>query len=237
MDSMHPDPQPQPPPCLADIREQVAHLEAQHRSRGQPLSGRIIHVFHHLPVEIVCQSATPANQFNNLASPITPEFKPEDSTALESVNAKWKIHARRGHTAMVSGIRSLSDTHEQLVVAWTGDVLLQQSPQSAPQTPKPTQQPKKLDQPKMLLEDTVELHPLAVDETPLLVYNGELDEEEKQEIESELKRFSDLEFQHEGSGKLEYVPVFLPKDVSKGHYEGYCKTSELTVTLRPLTPS
>jgi trehalose 6-phosphate synthase/phosphatase len=221
MDSMHPDPEPQPPQCLEDIREQVARLEAGHRARGLPLSGRIIHVFHHLPVEIVCATSSPPEQFNNLSSPITPEFKPEDSTALESANQKWTIHARRGHTAMISGIRSLSDTHEQLVVAWTGDVLLQHPTTSSGQAPK------KQDQPKMLLEDTIELHPMVTDDTPLTVFNGEFEKEEELEIESELRRFSALQYANEGSGKLEYIPVFVPKDVSKGHYEGYCKTSEL----------
>lgn len=241
MDSMHPDPAPQPPACLEDIREQVQRLEAGHRARGLPLSGRIIHVFHHLPVEIVCLTSTAPDPFANLSSPITPEFKPEDSTASESVDAKWKIHARRGHTAMVSGIRSLSETHEQIVVAWTGDVLVQ--PGTASQAPSQAQTPevvKKLDQPKMLLQDTVELHPLVSDQTSMMVYNGEFEAEEQQEIESELKRFSDVQFKNDGYGKLEYIPVFLPRDVSKGHYEGYCKASEcmhfslLTLALWPL---
>lgn len=34
--------------------------------------------------------------------------------------SKWTVTPRRGHTAMVSGIRSLSQTHEQVIVAWTG---------------------------------------------------------------------------------------------------------------------
>ena len=29
---------------------------------------------------------------------------------------------RQGHTAMISGIRSLSATHEQIIIGWTGDI-------------------------------------------------------------------------------------------------------------------
>lgn len=227
MDAMpgnHPDPTPAPPPSLKDIREQVAHLEAMHRQRGLPLSGRIIHVCHHLPVEIK-RMVNPNQEISHLTSPITPEFKPEGtSTTSESADAKWKIQSRQGHTAMVSGIRSLSESHEQLVVAWTGDIRIQ--PTGPPPTPHGVQ-------PKLLLEEkdgVMELHPLKADtEQPSMIYNGELAAEGQAEITCELKRFSDLEASIEPNGKLNYVPVFLPPDVSKGHYEGYCKT-----TLWPL---
>jgi trehalose 6-phosphate synthase/phosphatase len=224
MDAMHPDPDPAPLPSLADLREQVARLEATHRERGLNLSGRIIHVCHHLPVEIVriiqptLDGQNGLDGIGGLSSPITPEFKPEDTTTFESKNAKWKIHSRRGHTAMVSGIRSLSTSHEQLVVAWSGDVLLQ------PADPPPTPPVRQDSGPKLLLEDTVELH-ARVEEPPMMVFHGEFSSGEQQEIESELHHFSELEAQQEPNGKLTYVPVFLPPDVSKGHYEGYCKTS------------
>lgn len=223
MDSMHPDPDPAPLPSLEDLREQVQRLEATHRERGLNLSGRIIHVCHHLPVEIV-RVVQPSENGDGgldglgLSSPITPEFK-EDTTTFESKNSKWKIHSRRGHTAMISGIRSLSASHEQLVVAWSGEVLLQ--PADPPPTP-----PRRDDAPKLLLEDTVELHAMASEPT-LMVINAEFDKSEQQEIESELHQFSEVEAKVEPNGKLTYIPVFLPPDVSKGHYEGYCKTSRL----------
>ncbi|KAL7423946.1 hypothetical protein Q5752_001531 [Cryptotrichosporon argae] len=245
MDSMHPDPAPQPPPSLAELREHVARLEAAHRAKGLPLSGRIIHVCHHLPVEIV--RIVPANtDVGALSVPMTPEFKPEDADAsYESVDAKWKIHARRGHTAMVSGMRSLSSTHEQIVVAWHGDVLLQ--PQAAI-TPRPDVRanlaanepvlPNHLE-PKNVVRDGAvspsltpnpdNLHPSPRDEAPLMVFAGEFDAQEKAEIESELNKFSDVEAEHDKSGRLTYAPVFVPPEMSKGHYEGYCKT-----TLWPL---
>lgn len=227
MDAMHPDPDPAPLPSLEDLREQVARLEAAHRERGLNLSGRIIHVCHHLPVEIVriiqpnADGQSGMDGIGGLTSPITQEFKPEDSTTFESKNAKWKIHSRRGHTAMVSGIRSLSSSHEQMIVAWSGDVLLQ------PADPPPTPPSRRDDVPKLLLEDTVELHARVEDPT-MMVFNGEFDPAEQQEIESELHHFSELEAKKEPNGKLTYVPVFLPPDVSKGHYEGYCKTSRST---------
>ncbi|WOO79740.1 Trehalose-phosphatase [Vanrija pseudolonga] len=222
-ESMHPDPTPALPPSLEDIREQVARLEAAHRAKGLPLSGRIIHVAHHLPVEIV-RLAQPNDTDVALTSPITPEFKPEDIVTVESADQKWKIHARQGHTAMVSGIRSLSDTHEQLVVAWTGDILSQPAGKTGQSTPNlgPTNPS------SFVLQDNVELH-AAPTQSPLMVIGSDFDFKEQREITNELKRFSDTEVEQEGYGKLTYVPVFMPQEISKGHYEGYCKT-----TLWPL---
>lgn len=229
MDTIHPDPTPAPPPCLGDIREQVARLESMHRARGLPLTGRIIHVCHHLPVEIIklgsSENGSDGNP-GNLVSPITPEFKPEDTATIKSRNSKWKIHARRGHTAMISGMRSLSDTHKQIIVGWTGDILYKPPPAEAPTPPIGASH----QQEKMLLADQVELHPL-IKESPdehLMVYNSETTPEEQLDIEGELRRIVAIE-DREGEGALHYVPVFLPPDVSKGHYEGYCKT-----TLWPL---
>jgi len=205
MDSMHPDPTPAPPPSLSDIRSQVNRLEAAHKAKGLPLSGRIIHLCHHLPVEIIriVPPSSPADGGGGgavmgvLSPPMTPEFKPEDADpTVESVDEKWKIHGRRGHTAMISGMRSLSESHEQLVIAWTGEVLLQ------PTSPAP------------------------VEGESLMVYNGQFDESEQKEILDELAHFSDVEVKQENCGRLTYIPVFVPPDVSKGHYEGYCKTSE-----------
>lgn len=230
MDAIHPDPTPAPPPSLADIREQVARLESMHRARGMPLSGRIIHLSHHLPVEIIKLGVTSEAGSDptpgNLLSPITPEFKPEDTATIKSRDSKWKIHARRGHTAMISGMRSLSDTHRQVVVGWTGDILYKPAPAEAPTPEVPTPHP----QEKMLLADQVELHPLIKDDSDahLMVYNNEITLEEQDDIERELRRIVEVE-DREGEGALGYVPVFLPPDVSKGHYEGYCKT-----TLWPL---
>ncbi|ORY33808.1 hypothetical protein BCR39DRAFT_503877 [Naematelia encephala] len=236
MDSMHPDPTPETPPSLEEIRAQVARLEAAHKAKGHALSGRIIHVCHHLPVEIVRIVPADALESGMLSPLMTPEFKPEDAdTHVESHDAKWRIHARTGHTAMVSGMKSLSETHDQLVVAWTGEILLQSQ-----QTPTPPLKPSHLPSIASVVPAQSEggngdftpqapaLQPMN-DNKPLMVYKGEFPDSEKGELENELKRFSEVETKVEQGGKLTYVPVFLSPEVSKGHYEGFCKK-----TLWPL---
>lgn len=231
MDSMHPDPAPQPPPSLADIRAHVSRLEDSLRAKNHVLSGRIIHVCHHLPVEIT--RLVPAAQLESgvLNPPMTPEFKPEDDDpGVESHDAKWRIHSRSGHTAMVSGMRSLSASHEQIVVAWTGDVLLQS--QTAPSPRAPTQatfSSLTANLSQQATEDGAFLQPgqtNVVEESGKKVFNGEFSDAEKEEIEGELDRFSVVEGEAEQAERMKYVPVFLPPDVSKGHYEGFCKKSE-----------
>ncbi len=225
---MHPDPEPAPPPSLSEIRSQVSRLEAAHRSKGLPLSGRIIHVCHHLPVEIIrISSASSPDAAGMLSPPMTPDFKPEDADAsVESVDAKWRIHARTAHTAMVSGIKSLSESHEQLVVAWTGEVLVQT--QATPSPPRSTATFGNL-----LGATNGDATPTAggltppgKDEKPLMVFGGEFTETEQQELGTELDRFTEVETEAESGGRLKYIPVFIPPDVSKGHYEGFCKKSE-----------
>jgi trehalose 6-phosphate synthase/phosphatase len=91
---------------------------------------------------------------------------------------------------MVSGIKSLAATHEQLVIGWTGPVSL----------------------------------------TPATDANGDEGAEEETlasaddvtALEGELEAFD----KREGDGRVKNVPVWLDKEIAKGHYEGYCKTSE-----------
>ncbi|KAJ3845179.1 trehalose-6-phosphate phosphatase, partial [Lentinula raphanica] len=87
---------------LADIRASIAQLEDRHRRNGVVLSGRILHVCHSLPVTCTLQ------------------VDKEDASSCSS--RKWKLGPRYGHAAMISGIRSLSATHEQIIVGWTGDI-------------------------------------------------------------------------------------------------------------------
>jgi trehalose 6-phosphate synthase/phosphatase len=238
MDSMHPDPDPLPPPSLADIREKVARLEASHRAKGVKLSGRVIHVCHHLPVEIV--RVVPESDIEPggiLSPPMTPEFKPEDVEAtIESVDSKWRIHARTAHPAMVSGIKSLSESHEQLVVAWTGEVLLQTQTAPSPKPPQKSTVPAMTSMinkmvPAQSADANSDVSPAAPGlpaqqhEKPLMVFGGEFSADEQKELTSELQRFSEVEAKLEPGTRLTYIPVFLPPDVSKGHYEGFCKKS------------
>lgn len=241
MDSMDPDPQPITPSTLPEIRAQVARLEAAHRAKGLHLSGRVIHVCHHLPVEIVKTMPSEAQlESSILTPPMTPEFKPEDEEmTIESKDAKWRIHARTAHPAMVSGIKSLSDSHEQLIVAWTGDVLLQPNSQPTPRMADTATLPSLSSLASKLLPSengngtarvTDPAQPTAPQEQEkqYMVYGVEFSEQEKQEMIGELKRFSDIEAEKDGRPKINYVPVFLPPDVSKGHYEGFCKKSTST---------
>jgi trehalose 6-phosphate synthase/phosphatase len=128
---------------------------------------------------------------------------------------------------MVSGMKSLSETHEQIVVAWTGDVLLQTNPQP---TPPPSFMAKFVPAQANEGSDLTPSAPTLAsksDEKPLMVFPGEFTDEEKQELNEELLKFGEIESQQDENGsKLSYVPVFLPNDVSKGHYEGFCKKSE-----------
>ena len=228
MDSMHPDPTPAPPPSLNEIRSNVTRLEAAHRAKGLPLSGRIIHVCHHLPVEIIrIASPSSVDKSGVLSPPMTPDFKPEDADAgLESIDAKWRIHARTAHTAMVSGMKSLSESHEQLVVAWTGEVLVQTQ-----SNPSPIQRATATFG-NILAEESAKANGEVTptirerEEKPLMVYGGEFNEAEQRELSTELDRFTEMETEAEKGGRLKYVPVFIPPDVSKGNYEGFCKKSE-----------
>lgn len=58
------------------------------------------------------------------------------------------------------------------------------------------------------------------------VFNGEFTEDERKEVEKELDRFSVVEGEVEGSLVMKYVPVFAPSEVSRGHYDDFCKKSE-----------
>ena len=244
MDSTSPDPTPGPPPSLAEIRAHVARLEAAHRAKDLVLSGRVIHVCHHLPVEITrfVPQYSPAIGGSAHLPPTTPEFKPEDQeVSTESHDAQWKIHSRTAHTAMISGIRSLSKTHEQIVVAWTGEVLLQTQSEPTPTLDNVTTLP------HLLPSEKAQANGLPSGEMnggfktpvarPLSVFGGEFNDVEKQEIESELQRFTEVEAAADNRGKLRYVPVFLPPEVSKGHYEGFCKKSEQFLVRKPFADS
>jgi trehalose 6-phosphate synthase/phosphatase len=228
MDSIKPDPTPPPPPSLAELHDQVVRLEESHKAKGLALSGRIIHLCHHLPVEVI--RVVPDHvELGVLSPPMMPEFKPEGaSTSVESADARWKIVARTGHTAMVSGIKSLSDTHQQLIVAWTGDVLLQTQSQPTPVHTKNTTLPSLAISaaPEVAAPASSALNQDPDGSAHLKVFAGQFTDVEKAEVQNELDRFTEVEADKDQGGKLKYVPVFLPPEVSKGHYEGFCKKSE-----------
>ncbi|KAJ3507777.1 hypothetical protein NLJ89_g6115 [Agrocybe chaxingu] len=194
---------------IAKVREGIATLEEQHRRVGIPLSGRIIHVCHYLPITATLLSKNAA--LGVLSPPATPPSKPADVEAPQVIQSSvfsaepaeeedslsehpptWSLSPRYGHAAMISGIRSMSQTHEQLIVGWTGDIMA-----------SPT------------------------DKVPV----DNVSQKEREEFEVALKNYIPKENDPDDQrdGKTKYVPVWLEDKVAHGHYDGYCKT-----TLWPL---
>ncbi|KAF7325671.1 Trehalose-6-phosphate phosphatase [Mycena kentingensis (nom. inval.)] len=109
---------------IDEVRQQILALEADHRAAGITLSGRVIHVCHNLPVTsslntrpgVLSPPATPPTKTNDVL--LTP---PQETKDIPSSSA-WTLGVRYGHAAMISGIRSLTATHEQLIIGWTGDI-------------------------------------------------------------------------------------------------------------------
>ena len=192
---------------LDDVRSQVRKLEADHRAKGIPLSGRIIHVAHYLPMTCALSATTTPTAASGRSSipspPQTPPAKPSDippspseaaaaaTTALEE-NSRWQLNVRYGHSAMVSGIASLGATHEQVFVGWTGDVY--RSP---------------------------------AESGSAKVATGSITAEEKTELEHILASSKQLLKDELSDGKaMSYVPVWLEDKEAHGHYDGYCKESQ-----------
>lgn len=183
---------------IEQARHNIDLLEQQHRKAGIPLSGRIIHVCHYLPITATIISK-PSKNIGVLSPPTTPPTKASDpdglvnspespvSTEYCAPNSShiWSLSARYGHSAMISGIRSLSQTHQQLIVGWTGDV--------------------------MSLTDKVPTHTISADER--ISFEGALDDYLPDPDE-------------ERNRKTKYVPVWLDDKVAHGHYDGYCKQSK-----------
>ena len=110
---------------------------------------------------------------------------------------------------MVSGIRSLCDTHEQVVLAWTGDIEVGNTPPGV----------------ATVHRDTVKVSNL----TP----------EDKASLEAAISDYvapEEVTIDGAPRKKMTYVPVFLDDKVAHGHYEGYCKTSKYTLVVRNNLP-
>ena len=135
-------------------------------------------------------------------SPIKPADIPPSPTdeaapSQPDLKSKWHVSVRYGHSAMVSGIASLSATHEQVYVGWTGDIY---TPSSSASTSEPAYT--KLAAGAVVPEDKAGLEEILASGRHLLT--DELPE-----------------------GKtMSYVPVWLEDKQAHGHYDGYCKQSE-----------
>jgi trehalose 6-phosphate synthase/phosphatase len=113
---------------IEQARQKIVLLEQQHRDAGIPLSGRIIHVCHYLPITATLRSKN--LDIGVLSPPATPPMNFSDADLLDGTKRPtsssapvWSLSQRHGHSAMTSGIRSLSQSHEQLIVGWTGDIM------------------------------------------------------------------------------------------------------------------
>ncbi|KIJ25501.1 glycosyltransferase family 20 protein [Sphaerobolus stellatus SS14] len=119
---------------LTDVRDAVHQLEQAHKAKGTPLSGRIIQVTHYLPIiatfagskrgdGLPSPPVTPNPPASPTADPV-PISSPDVTTPpAVATTPGWSVAHRSGHDAMVSGVKSLSDTHDQVLVGWTGDIL------------------------------------------------------------------------------------------------------------------
>ena len=106
---------------------------------------------------------------------------------------------------MISGIRSLAGTHEQLIVGWTGDLggdihVAGHAPPMAGEK----------DKSRIPLKDIIPA--------------------ERTELENELDRYklaaADGTEDDSGESKgTQLIPVWLDDKTAHGHYDGYCKTS------------
>lgn len=205
---------------LDAVRKQVSALEDAHRTQGTPLSGRIVHVCHYLPVVPSLVTRTPAGV---LSPPPTPPVLPgevppspsDESAAATAANGahgdsnsldpkRWKLAPRYGHAAMFSGIRSLSATHDQLIVGWTGDIM--SVPNGATSNPEENVAP-------------------SGERVP----SAQVTQAGRDALEAELVGYDDDGQGTTGAHKIDYVPVWLEDKVAHGHYDGYCK-----MTLWPL---
>jgi trehalose 6-phosphate synthase/phosphatase len=137
MDSFHEPRRVSEPIKLEDLTAEVVARTAEYHAKGIPLSGRIIHVCHYLPITatlhassrpgILSPPATPPQQPTNISPPLSSETASQplphpDHAHEEALRARWALSARQGHSAMISGIRSLSAMYEQFVIGWVGDI-------------------------------------------------------------------------------------------------------------------
>ncbi|RDX51729.1 trehalose 6-phosphate phosphatase [Lentinus brumalis] len=198
---------------LEDVRAQVSKLETDLREKNIPLSGRIIHVCHYLPVtcafsrrprpsDIPSPPATPPAKASDIPPSPTAESQ-ESALPAQQQSSQWQLHVRYGHSAMVSGIDSLAATHEQVFVGWTGDIEAGGAPPAGSQDASSGSESAKI--------------PTA-----------SLAEEDKKELEGLLAGYRTRDEPKDGK-PIHYVPVWLDDKEAHGHYDGYCKQ-----TLWPL---
>ena len=110
---------------------------------------------------------------------------------------------------MISGISSLSSTHEQLIVGWTGDI----------QAASPNKEHTEAE----VSDASVPTAPTNV--VPPKVPLSAVGEEDRSSLEKTLREVA-TQGKEEGDKDMTYVPVWIQDKVAHGHYDGYCKQSE-----------
>ncbi|KAH9956645.1 glycosyltransferase family 20 protein [Russula dissimulans] len=205
MDSFHEPRRVTEPIRLEDLTAEVVARTAEYQTKGIPLSGRIIHVCHYLPITATLHAssrpgipsppATPPSQPADvpLFSSDSPEPAP-DHALDDRPRPRWSLSARQGHTAIISGITSLSTTYEQFIIGWTGDI---ESPNTSSAGEK------------------------------IQIPSTTLTEEDKAALEEEIANFKSED--EDPKTTTTYVPLLLDDKVAHGHYDMYCKQ-----TLWPL---
>lgn len=129
------------PRTLEQIKSTIQDLQHQHTALGNPLSGRVLHVCHYIPVTCSLNDGQP------LTPPKTPDTeshaeRKERTNIADKAGSKWTLKSRSGHTAMISGVRSLSD---QTIVGWTGELIDEHTNQTLPFTSLQEADKKKLE--------------------------------------------------------------------------------------------
>ncbi|KDQ58349.1 glycosyltransferase family 20 protein [Jaapia argillacea MUCL 33604] len=176
-----------------------------------------------------------------LSPPATPPAKPVDTPSAQPANLRlsdalgatatkeeespvdggkqWSLGVRHGHAAMISGIRSLSATHEQLIIGWPGDIY-SSAPFPSASTPTATSPT-----PSSSFSSPYSQATGTDTKIPL----NKLGEGEKKKLEEAIEGYKVKEDDPDDEKPLSLVPVWLEDGVAHGHYDGYCKT-----TLWPL---
>jgi trehalose 6-phosphate synthase/phosphatase len=226
MDSFH-EPRRIPDPVrLEDLTSEVLAREAEYRAKGLTLSGRVIHVCHYLPITATLHSSSRPGIHS---PPSTPPQQPTDITPQSpsqipdnALQSKWSLSARMGHSAMISGIRSLSATHEQVIIGWIGDIESPNTTSGMSNNPFPPMTSFRF------LRPTDRFPRISLAGDKIKVPCTSLSEQDRASLEEEITKFTS----EDDDTKTIYVPLLLDDKVAHGHYDGYCKESEIRPQLR-----
>lgn len=246
------------PPSIDVLRDQIRKAESDYAAKDIPLSGRIIHVSHYLPIVASLNHHHPSPTVGVPTPPRTPDrLSPpalDGSSSEQSTTAtnetevppsdRWSLAPRRGHTAMHSGIHSLSATHEQIMVGWTGEIKVAAPTSTATATPgtsvtSPTtvEQPPAAPSASSLNPPTIPVASISTVDRAALDDAIKSYRDPKDPFTSESSTSTSTAHETPSSSTdvsnidkpMSYAAVWLSDSTAHAHYEGYCKS-----TLWPL---